>query len=146
MPYCEAVVMESLRFFMSHTFGIAHRALRDTKLSGFDIPRDTMVVAMFSGMLTDKRYIKNTENFDPENFLDENGKLSLPEKHFPFALGKHRCIGEMLARSNLFLLCTTLLQNFSFEVPPGHDLPSQLPVDGATPTVQDYSALVVERE
>lgn len=146
MPYCEAVVMETLRTFMGHTFGIAHRALRDTKLSGFDIPRDTMVVAMFSGMLNDKRNIKNTENFDPENFLDENGKLSPPEKHFPFALGKHRCIGEILARSNLFLLCTTLLQNFFFEVPPGHELPSQLPIDGATPTVQKYSALVVERE
>ncbi|KAL1374105.1 hypothetical protein pipiens_018273, partial [Culex pipiens pipiens] len=39
MPYCEAVVMEGLRMFMSNTFGIPHRALRDTKLCGYDIPK-----------------------------------------------------------------------------------------------------------
>lgn len=39
MPYCEAVILETLRLFMGHTFGIPHRALRDTKLRGFDIPK-----------------------------------------------------------------------------------------------------------
>jgi cytochrome P450 len=131
--------------FMSYTFGIAHRALRDTTLSGYKIPQDTMVVAMFSGMMNDPKIIKNPLNFDPENFIDTNGKLSIPEKHFPFALGKHRCIGEMLAKSNLFLLCTTMLQNFYFDIPLGHEKPSEKPVDGATPTVQDYEALVIPR-
>lgn len=39
MPYCEAVALEGLRFFMGHTFGIPHRALKDTKLCGYDIPK-----------------------------------------------------------------------------------------------------------
>lgn len=104
-----------------------------------------MVVAMFSGMCSDPKIIKNPTVFDPQNFLDENGKFTTPEKHFPFALGKHRCIGEMLAKSNLFLLCTTLLQNFYFEVPPGHGIPSETPIDGATPSVQDYIALITPR-
>lgn len=39
MPYTEAVILEGLRLFMGHTFGIPHRALRDTKLGGFDIPK-----------------------------------------------------------------------------------------------------------
>lgn len=39
MPYCEATVLEALRMFMANTFGIPHRALRDTKLRGFDIPK-----------------------------------------------------------------------------------------------------------
>lgn len=145
MPYCEAIINETVRAFMGHTFGIAHRCLKDTKLSGYDIPKDTMVVAMFSGMCKDPKVIKNPSQFDPQNFLDSNGKFVMPEKHFPFALGKHRCIGEMLAKSNLFLLCTTLLQNFYFEVPLGHDIPSETPIDGATPSVQDYSALITPR-
>lgn len=130
---------------MSYTFGIAHRCLRDTKLCGYDIPEDTMVVAMFSGMMLDSKVIKNPTNFDPENFLDESGKLFIPEKHFPFGLGKHRCIGEMLAKSNLFMLCTTLLQNFLFELPPGHEIPSDFPIDGATPNLQQYSAVITPR-
>lgn len=130
---------------MSFTFGIAHRSLKDTKLSGFDIPKDTMVVAMFSGMLNDPKFIKNPTNFDPQNFLDENGKFLMPDKQFPFGFGKHRCIGELLARSNLFIFLTTLLQNFTFEVPPGHDLPSDIPFDGATPGIHDYTALITPR-
>lgn len=145
MPYCDAIVYESVRFFMSYTFGIAHRCLRDTKLRGHDIPKDTMVVAMFSGMMNDPKIIKNPTKFDPENFLDENGKFCMPDKHFPFALGKHRCIGETLARSNLFVLCTTLLQNFYFDIPLGHEIPTDFPVDGATPSVQDYTALIIPR-
>lgn len=39
MPYTEAVILEALRLFMAHTFGIPHRALRDTKLRGYDIPK-----------------------------------------------------------------------------------------------------------
>lgn len=144
MPYCEAIVNETIRMFMSYTFGIAHRALRDTKLSGYDIPKDTMVVAMFWGMMNDDSIIKNPREFDPENFL-ENGKLTIPERYLPFALGKHRCIGEMLAKSNLFLLCTTLVQNFNFDLPAGHEMPSDAPIDGATPSVQDYHALIIPR-
>lgn len=39
MPYCEAAVLEGVRMFMGHTFGIPHRALRDTKFRGYDIPK-----------------------------------------------------------------------------------------------------------
>lgn len=130
---------------MGYTFGIAHRALRDTKLSGYDIPKDTMVVGMFSGILSDPKYIRNPFTFDPNNFLDENEKLSIPEKHFPFALGRHRCIGESLAKSNLFMMCTMILQNFYLEVPAGDPIPSDVPVDGATPSVQGYKALIIQR-
>lgn len=38
MPYNEAVVHESVRHFMGRTFGVPHRALRDTKLAGYHIP------------------------------------------------------------------------------------------------------------
>lgn len=131
---------------MGLTFGIAHRALRDTKLSGYDIPQDTMVVAMFEGILNDEKFIKHPRRFEPENFLDDNGKLCLPEKYLPFGIGKHRCIGEMLAKSNLFLLCTTVLQNFYLEVPEGHDLPSDIPVEGATPNTAFYEARIVIRD
>lgn len=99
---------------------------------------------MFNGMLSDKRMFKNPHNFDPENFLVDN-KLFVPENFYPFALGRHRCLGEALARSNLFSLLTNVVQNFLLDVPAGHKIPSDSYVDGATPDVADYVAMVKER-
>lgn len=145
MPYCDAIVHETLRNFMMFTCGIAHRALCDTQLCGFNIPKDTMVIGMFNGMLSDERMFKSPNHFDPENFLNGEGKLSVPENFYPFALGRHRCLGEALARSNIFLLLTNVMQNFSLDVPAGHKIPSDSYVDGATPDVRDYVALVTPR-
>lgn len=39
MPYCEAAVLEAVRMFMGYTFGIPHRALRDTTFRGYNIPK-----------------------------------------------------------------------------------------------------------
>lgn len=38
MPYNCAIVHECVRHFMGRTFGVPHRALRDTKLAGYRIP------------------------------------------------------------------------------------------------------------
>lgn len=136
---------EALRTFVRYTCGLAHRVMKDTKLCGYDIPKDTMVVPMMAASMEDASIYKQPDGFHPENFLDEQGKLKIPEKHIPFGLGKRRCVGEVLAKSNLFLMCTTLLQNFYFDIPSGHDLPSDEPVEGATATVHDYEALIILR-
>lgn len=39
MPYVESIVLESVRVFMGRTFSIPHRALRDTTLQGYFIPK-----------------------------------------------------------------------------------------------------------
>lgn len=39
MPYNEAIVHECIRHFMGRTFGVPHRALRDTTLAGYNIPK-----------------------------------------------------------------------------------------------------------
>jgi cytochrome P450 len=145
MPYCEAIVLESLRAFVGPAVGIAHRAMRDTTLCGFDIPKDTMMISIFDEMTHDSSVYKNPYAFHPGNFLDDEGKLSIPSKFHPFALGKHRCIGEGLAKSNLFLFLTTLLQNFYFDIPAGNEIPTDLPADNVTPSVRDYQGLIILR-
>lgn len=149
---------------MANTLGVAHRALRSTKLCGFDIPKvrssfntyslksfhisfpqDTMLVGLYRGMMMDTKLWKNPEEFDPDRFICD-GKVKIPDVFFPFGLGKHRCMGEMLARSNLFLFITTLMQSFNFAVPEGDPLPSEAPIDGATPSVRNYSVIITHRQ
>lgn len=107
-----------------------------------------MLIACFNGMSFDETVWKDTslslQEFHPERFLID-GKVTIPDRHFPFGVGKRRCMGELMARANIFLFVTTLLQNFSFHVPPGHPLPTDVPVDGATASVEQYTALVISR-
>lgn len=144
MPYCEAVVLEGLRIFMSNTFGIPHRALADTHIKGYFIPKDTMVVGGFFGMNLDAKTFANPYKFDPEHFL-KDGKVSIPDTYQPFGYGRRRCMGESLARSNLFLFVSTIFQNFNVAPPPGCPFPSDTPVDGATPSLQQYKVVITPR-
>ncbi|XP_037958894.1 probable cytochrome P450 303a1 [Teleopsis dalmanni] len=141
--YCEAIVLEALRMFMGNTFGIPHRALRDTRLSGYEIPKDTMVVGCFRGMLMNAHDFPNPSKFQPERYIVD-GKLKVPEAHNPFGFGRHRCMGDIMGRQNLFLFTTAVLQNFKILPLPG-ELPDDEPLDGATAAVKPYEAILVPR-
>jgi cytochrome P450 len=51
----------------------------------------------------------------PERFLDENGCFKKMEELVPFSLGKRVCLGESLARDELFLLLANLFHEFKVE-------------------------------
>ncbi|CAH2035574.1 unnamed protein product, partial [Iphiclides podalirius] len=144
MPYNEAVVLESIRHFMGRTFGIPHRALRNTTLAGYKIPEDTMVVSNYTNILMDGTLYPEPYSFEPERFIVD-GKVSIPEHYFPFGLSKHRCMGDVLAKCNIFVFTATLLQRFFFLPVPGEPLPSLDHIDGATPSAAPFKALVVPR-
>ncbi|TMW48521.1 hypothetical protein DOY81_006391 [Sarcophaga bullata] len=143
LPYCEAIVLEAVRMFMGNTFGIPHRALRNTRLSGYEIPKDTMVIACFRGMLMNPVDFPKPHKFNPDRYLI-NGCLKVPEGYNPFGFGRHRCMGDILGRQNLFMFITTVLQNFQVEALPG-PLPDEEPLDGATASVKPYEAFLVPR-
>lgn len=146
MPYIEGLVLESVRMMMGRCFGIPHRALRDTTLAGYNIPKDTMVIANKHGVLRGKESgWDDPEAFKPERYI-KGGHIYLPDNYLPFGFGKRRCMGETLAKANLFLFFSSLLQNFNFEVPPGQEPPSTFCYDGVTPSPKPYDAYVTIRQ
>ncbi|KAL2728797.1 putative cytochrome P450 303a1 [Vespula squamosa] len=145
MTYLNAIVLESLRMFMGRTLNIPHRALKDTYIMGHRIPKDTMIIVNFNGLLMNKSW-SDPEEFRPERFIDKNGRISVQDQYFPFSIGRHRCMGETLARSNLFIVITTLLQKFTFSVVPGKPKPSTSDfLDGVTAGPKPFKVLVTAK-
>ncbi|XP_056637719.1 methyl farnesoate epoxidase [Diorhabda sublineata] len=145
MPYVECIALESLRMFGGRAFTVPHRALRDTYLCGYRIPKDVLVIAnLYGNLLGEGCGYDDPEAFKPERFL-KNGKIFLPDSFIPFGLGKHRCLGESLARANVFLFIASLLQKFDFTMVPGQPLTTEW-VDGVTPGPKPFKARIVPRK
>ncbi|KAI4901240.1 hypothetical protein NFI96_031717, partial [Prochilodus magdalenae] len=79
----------------------------------------TFVMANLTAIMTDKEHWKYPDTFSPENFLDEKGQFCKNDAFLPFSLGPRVCLGEALARTELFIFFTSLLQRLKFSWPPG---------------------------
>ncbi|XP_044763833.1 probable cytochrome P450 305a1 [Coccinella septempunctata] len=144
-PYAEAILMEVMRFFLITPIIGPRRTLWNTVIDNYSIPQDTTVLINLQSVFHDKAYWKDPEVFRPERFLDANGELINHDYLFPFALGKRRCPGEVLARNCLFTFFTEIVRNFRITLHPESPTPSLIPQPGIVCSPQPYLAKFTPR-
>ncbi|XP_063022290.1 cytochrome P450 2J2-like [Melospiza melodia melodia] len=143
LHYTNAVIHEVQRKGNVIPFNVPRMASEDTYVDGYYIPKGTVITTNLTSLLFDKNEWKTPDTFNPENFL-KDGKFWKNECFLPFSTGKRSCLGELLARSELFLFFTSLLQKFTFQAPPDTTLSLQS-ILGITNAPQPYKICAVPR-
>ncbi|XP_051515219.1 steroid 17-alpha-hydroxylase/17,20 lyase [Myxocyprinus asiaticus] len=116
LPFLESVICEVMRIRPVSPILIPHVAMQDTSLGGHAVPKGTRVLVNMWAIHHDPKHWDEADRFRP-------GKRITPSSFLPFGAGPRVCVGESLARMELFLFVSCLLQHFHFSVPSGASLP-----------------------
>ncbi|XP_056132348.1 cytochrome P450 2J4-like [Lampris incognitus] len=119
LPYTDAVIHEIQRMGNIVPLSIPHITNRDVQLGDYTVPKGVTIIPNLTSVLFDKHEWETPFTFNPGHFLNEERKFVKPAAFLPFSAGKRVCLGENLARMELFLFFTSLLQRFHFSMPAG---------------------------
>ncbi|XP_068175789.1 cytochrome P450 2J6-like [Antennarius striatus] len=119
LPYTNAVIHEIQRIGNIVPLSLIHYTNRDVQLGGYTIPKGVAIVPNLTSVLLDKNEWETPFTFNPGHFLSKEGKFERRAAFIPFSVGKRLCLGETLARMEIFLFFTSFMQHFTFSMPAG---------------------------
>jgi cytochrome P450 len=119
LSFMEQVIDESLRLYPP-VWLFGRRALGDTELGGYEIPRGTVVSVSQWVTHHDPRWFPEPWRFDPDRW-DPGEAAKRPQySFFPFGGGTRICIGEGFARMEAKLVLATIASRWRLRLAPGH--------------------------
>eukprot|EP00073_Rattus_norvegicus_P035000 XP_008759722.1 PREDICTED: cytochrome P450 2U1 isoform X3 [Rattus norvegicus] len=114
-------------------------------LQGYSIPKGTVVLPNLWSIHRDPVIWEKPDDFCPHRFLDDQGQLLKRETFIPFGIGKRVCMGEQLAKMELFLMFVSLMQSFTFALPEGSEKPIMTGRFGLTLAPHPFNVTVSKR-
>ncbi|NXY84389.1 CP21A hydroxylase, partial [Alcedo cyanopectus] len=129
LPLLQATVTETLRLRPPAPLALPHCALRNTSVAGIPVPAGSILVPNLLAAHQDPETWHRPEEFLPERFLEPGAPW---RALVPFGCGARSCLGEGLARAELFVFLGRILREFRLEPPAPGQLPS---LEGSAGTV-----------
>ncbi|EDV93818.1 GH18081 [Drosophila grimshawi] len=126
VPYLRACLKESLRLYPL-ALGNGRVTKTELVLNGYQVPKETQVMMLSHGLLTDEQHYPRGNEYLPERWLRQSKeeaasgkcphslKASSPFIYLPFGFGPRMCIGKRIAEMELELGIARLIRNFNVE-------------------------------
>ncbi|XP_015675893.2 cytochrome P450 2J5-like [Protobothrops mucrosquamatus] len=128
LPYTNAAIHEMQRVKYIFLAGAPTQSTKEVNMKGYCIPKGTIIAPNLHSVLLDPEQWETPKEFNPNHFLDKDGKFIEREEFLPFGIGQRSCVGEHLARIEIFIFLTNLLRAFSFRLPAGVKELNEVPV------------------
>ena len=144
LPYVEATLNEIWRFCNVAPFGPPRVAHKETTVGSTTIPAGALVMYNTYSLHMDKAHWGDPEVFRPERFVDENDCFRQDDWNLPFGIGRRKCLGETLARTENFLFFANILKKFQF-LQVGDSPPSLEPEVGFTNGPYPFTTKILVR-
>ncbi|CAH1793892.1 unnamed protein product [Owenia fusiformis] len=143
LSYTEATINEIQRMHLIAPMGGLHSNEYTTEFKGYKLPPNTGILVNIYAIHHDPDHWDEPFKFKPERFIGPDGNFQKDDHIVPFSLGKHSCIGEGLARMEIFLFFVTLMQKFTIKSPDGHPLPPMEGTGGGTNAPKPYEVCFI---
>lgn len=111
-PYLNATVNEIQRIASILNTNLFRVLEEDTVIDGQPVSTGAVVTTQMALLHSNEAVFKNHTKFDPSRFLENN---NLEKTLMPFGIGKRACLGESLARAELYLITGNLVLDFDLE-------------------------------
>ncbi|MER6109671.1 cytochrome P450 [Streptomyces hirsutus] len=114
LPFLNRVVTETLR--LHHTgWLVTRRTVTETRLGRWTLPPGTELAYCQHALHRDPELFPDPSAFLPDRWLDS----SPPPGFLPFGAGKHKCIGDRFALTELVTALATILRRVRLTLSPG---------------------------
>ncbi|KAK6046258.1 hypothetical protein COOONC_16238 [Cooperia oncophora] len=115
LPYTCAFLQEIYRAGYVLHVNFPRVTLKDVNCEGgYKLRCGTRVIPQFPSVHMDETIYPRPELVIPERHL-KHGQFIRDDRITPFSVGKRACLGENLARMEMFMFFTSLMQKFRFE-------------------------------
>ncbi|KAM4537363.1 cytochrome P450 17A2 [Odontesthes bonariensis] len=145
LPYLDCVINEGMRIRPVSPVLIPHTAMTSSSIGGHAVSEGIRVLVNMWWIHHDPQHWDKPDLFNPDRFLDDQGQRFTPPCFLPFGAGPRVCVGESLARTELFLFLSSLLQRMSFRLPDGASPPNLQGRLGVVLQPLPYTVVVIPR-
>lgn len=146
LVYCQAFINEVLRHSNIVPTNPQHATVEDFKIRGHLIPKGSSIIAHLYACHMSPEHWDEPEEFRPERFINDEGKLINHKAFMPFGKGQRNCLGDVIAKSQSFLFTTNFIQKFNIQNPANEPLPSSKGHCGVTMSPAPFKICVTLRE
>lgn len=116
LPYLQGIIFETLRLNPAAPMLVPHLTSDDCTISGYDIPRDTIVLVNAWAIHRDPNLWEEPTLFKPERH-QKSSELGEHQVHklVPFGVGRRACPGSGMAQRVVGLALAALIQCYEWQ-------------------------------